>query len=189
MRSDQYEAHWKPACFFFAFYTPVNMVFQSFSLRKSHYTFCSSRVNVNSVSFLFVCFVFTNCVWESAPCPVLLCSFVFFSPPKIGYFLIDPVELIKTNRDLMGKCTLYFDIKWVCGETGRVSWILVHIITKFIALDPKLSKPVLKSHCEAQGSFIMEECWKIDGPWPSRWARNWEWAYNLCRTSLNLPSD
>ena len=40
------------------------------------------------------------------------------------------------------------------------------------------------SHCEAQVSFIMKECCKINCPWPSHWVGNGEWAYSLCRTSL-----
>lgn len=42
---------------------------------------------------------------------------------------MNPVELIKTNRDLMGKCILCLDGKWAGDGTGKISWILVYTIS------------------------------------------------------------
>lgn len=53
-------------------------------------------------------------------CSISCTSAVFFSL-IIGYFLVNPVELIKTNRDLMGKCILYLDGKWAGDGTGKIS--------------------------------------------------------------------
>lgn len=65
---------------------------------------------------------------------VMRCCFLCSCSWFCGPFLMEPVELIKMNRELMGKCMLcYLNVKWGCGQTGRVSRILVHMVTQLIA--------------------------------------------------------